>query len=273
MGGNTFMGYKLFACDLDYTLLHSDRTLSPRTISAIDALRNIGVLFVLCTGRMPRGTLPFYRALGLHTPLICFGGAQVFDAQMREIYNRPLESCDTRALLEFAHERDLYAHVYLHDTFCYEHANIYADQYAAHIGFSGIEIPDLHKQQTLCTPKFALLNEPERIPTLQEEIRAAFPHLHITRSMKNAVEVTHPESTKGTALAFLTEYLGLHASQTIAAGDTLIDLSMLRYAGLSIAPANALPEILSIADRICASNDEDGIASFIEENLLGDYQL
>ena len=54
----------------------------------------------------------------------------------------------------------------------------------------------------------------------------------------------------------------------IAIGDGYNDLSMIKFAGLGIAMANAQPPVKSNADRITAfTNDEDGVAHFIHDLL------
>ena len=55
----------------------------------------------------------------------------------------------------------------------------------------------------------------------------------------------------------------------IAFGDDINDLELLQKSGLAVAMGNALPEVKNIADRITASNDEDGIAIELEK-LLSD---
>ena len=51
----------------------------------------------------------------------------------------------------------------------------------------------------------------------------------------------------------------------MAAGDSYNDISMIKFAGLGIAMANAKPEVLSVADFVTLSNEEDGVAYVIEK--------
>ena len=54
----------------------------------------------------------------------------------------------------------------------------------------------------------------------------------------------------------------------IAIGDGFNDVSMIRFAGLGVAMANAQPPVKANADRITQyTNDEDGVARFIQELL------
>lgn len=55
--------------------------------------------------------------------------------------------------------------------------------------------------------------------------------------------------------------------QTAAFGDDLIDINMMSESGRGVAVANANPKVLSIADEICPSNNEDGVAQWIEAQL------
>ncbi len=43
------------------------------------------------------------------------------------------------------------------------------------------------------------------------------------------------------------------------------DFTMLRYAGLGVAMGNAEPELKQVADLVCLSNEEDGVAKLINE--------
>jgi hydroxymethylpyrimidine pyrophosphatase-like HAD family hydrolase len=70
--------------------------------------------------------------------------------------------------------------------------------------------------------------------------------------------------SKATALARLCEERGVERHEVIAFGDMPNDLAMLRWAGHSVAVANAHPEVRAAADEVTASNDEDGVALVLE---------
>jgi len=54
----------------------------------------------------------------------------------------------------------------------------------------------------------------------------------------------------------------------LAFGDDWNDIELLRNCGTGIAVANALNEAKAVADYVCASNDEDGVAKWLEEYVL-----
>ena len=77
-----FSHIKAVFCDIDGTLLTSQHTVSPRTVAAIRALRDRGVLFGLCTGRDARATEAMYELWGIEglvDVLVGCGGAEVID--------------------------------------------------------------------------------------------------------------------------------------------------------------------------------------------------
>src|ERR1700712_1022350 len=66
---------KLFATDLDGTLLAPDQTIHPRDRAALAAARKRGVLVTIATGRLTARTHPIAQALGLQSPLVCADGS------------------------------------------------------------------------------------------------------------------------------------------------------------------------------------------------------
>jgi hypothetical protein len=71
--------------------------------------------------------------------------------------------------------------------------------------------------------------------------------------------------SKGTALAALAGQLGIAASDVVAFGDMVNDLPMLAWAGTSYGMANAHPDVLAMVDRVIGGNDEEGVATVIEQ--------
>ncbi len=83
------------------------------------------------------------------------------------------------------------------------------------------------------------------------------------------LEMSAPGVHKAAALAALCARLGIPSAEVVAFGDMPNDITMLRWAGYGVAMANAHPDTLAAADAVTRSNDEDGVADFVER-LLGD---
>ena len=78
----------------------------------------------------------------------------------------------------------------------------------------------------------------------------------------------HKDATKANAVAALSRYWNIAQSEIVAFGDDLNDIDLLTYAGVGVAVANALDEVKAVADDICDTNDNDGVAKWLEENVL-----
>ena len=73
---------------------------------------------------------------------------------------------------------------------------------------------------------------------------------------------------KAASLERLLNRLDMRARDVIACGDGFNDLSMIRFAGLGVAMANAQESVKREADYVTLSNDEDGVAHVIEKFIL-----
>lgn len=76
----------------------------------------------------------------------------------------------------------------------------------------------------------------------------------------------NPQANKERSLERICASMNIPLSQTVAFGDDLIDIAMMRRSGTGVAVSNANPKVLAIADDICPSNNEDGVAQWIERH-------
>lgn len=90
----------------------------------------------------------------------------------------------------------------------------------------------------------------------------------IITSIPNNMEINQRGCSKGKALSFLADKLGVNQKDVMAAGDGGNDISMLQYAGISVAMGNAIPEAKTAAKYVTDTNENDGLAKAIEKYLL-----
>ena len=88
--------------------------------------------------------------------------------------------------------------------------------------------------------------------------------VYITSSVKQLLEISDVNAGKDAAAEFLIGYLGMSREELAGFGDGHNDSGLLKYAGIGFAVENASVECREAADRIVASNDEDGVAEGIE---------
>jgi len=92
--------------------------------------------------------------------------------------------------------------------------------------------------------------------------------LNIFRSEPFFLELMPKGIDKASVLKRFISFLGIGRDEVICCGDGYNDLTMIEFAGLGVAMANAREEVLAAADYVTVSNDEDGIVKVIEKFIL-----
>ncbi|MDX6308564.1 MAG: hypothetical protein QOI06_1610 [Nocardioidaceae bacterium] len=256
---------RLVACDIDGTLLHSDGTVSARTVAAVEALRGTGVRFILATARPPRWVHDLADVVGEHGLAICSNGAFSYDVVGRRVVaERTLSRemvADVVSLLRSAIPEISFA-VETRIGFGMEPA--YVDLYTPP---EGTPVAGIRELLETALPGKLLARAPalddwEFLATVVKVVgdRAVVAY----SGTPGLAEMSAPGVTKAAVLADLCAGWDIPAADVVALGDMPNDLPMLRWAGTSYAVANAHPDVLSAADHTCPSNDEDGVASVLE---------
>ncbi len=124
---------------------------------------------------------------------------------------------------------------------------------------------DLHQPADKCL----VVGEPEMLVPLEEKLRQELgKRINVYRSEAFYLELVPKGIDKAASLSRLLERTRIKQEEVIAIGDGFNDVSMIRFAGLGVAMANAQPPVKANADRITQyTNDEDGVARFIQELL------
>ena len=86
--------------------------------------------------------------------------------------------------------------------------------------------------------------------------------------MPTDIEITSADADKGEALLALAEVLGIRRQEVMAMGDGDNDLGLMKAAGLSVAMANSVREILDVADSVTLDNEHDGVAEAVRRFVL-----
>ena len=78
-------------------------------------------------------------------------------------------------------------------------------------------------------------------------------------------DIDPAEAGKSKGVNRLSELFCIPMSDIAAFGDDFNDIEILRNCGIGVAVANACEVAKSAADYVCGSNDEDGVARWIEK--------
>jgi Cof subfamily protein (haloacid dehalogenase superfamily) len=263
------MKIKLLALDLDDTLLDHESCITPRAEAAVKKAIQKDVKVIIATGRSLVSAKPYALTLGLDTPMVVNGGGEVYGNDDRLIASWHLDPEQTREIMRFAVEHDVYFQTYTDDVFCYEKENKYSRDYSEGAGMAGREVPGL-RDMDITTPKVLLFDQPERIIALFSAAKEHFGSKYtIATSKPRFLEFNHPLASKGAAVEYVAKMYGFDRSNVMTIGDALNDISMIHYAGLGVAMGNAAETVRAGADFVTHSNREDGVARAIEQFILG----
>ncbi|NLO89215.1 MAG: HAD family phosphatase [Clostridia bacterium] len=263
---------KLIAVDLDGTLLDNDGKISPRVKDAVAKVREKGVEVTLATGRTFLSAKPFAAELGINLPLITYMGALVrYSDSDRVLYERCVPSDLAQEVIKVAEERGYPINFYLDDCVLVKELTPENVEYSRKYNVVVKEVGDLSKVSHISPIKLLIINEDEEeMNEFERKCRETFgKYLHITKSMPEFLEFSHPEATKEKGLEAVAEHLGLKREEIMAIGDSNNDLEMLQYAGFSVVMGNAREEIKKYADYVTTSNEDDGVAEALEKFILG----
>ncbi len=84
----------------------------------------------------------------------------------------------------------------------------------------------------------------------------------------NIIEIVRSGLSKAVGLERVCASFDIPAKNVIAFGDEDNDIEMLQFAGTGVAMSNAIPQLKEVANTITLSNEEDGIAHFLEKHVL-----
>lgn len=266
------MGIKLLALDLDGTLLDQNQRISQKNIEAINKAKEKGINIVIATGRTNLGAENYFAQLGLQEFLISYNGALIQNMKENKILKHiPLPMDQTLRILDFVDKNNLYVNLYLNNTVYANKAGEELEYYKKIMDIEPVVIEGsiddfLNKPSTKLLIIEKDLTEVEHILSNLKNSYAN--RLNITKSIEDCIDVMSKNVSKGNALSDLTRKLGIEPSEVAAVGDGDNDIDMIKFAGKSAAVANAENAIKENADYITASNDDDGVAEFIEKFIL-----
>lgn len=256
----------MLALDIDGTLLDSQHKESPLLTSGLRALAARGTVVVLVSSRPPFAISPLVHwGESEPVPFIAFQGAMTLQLEAghtsvlseRQI---PLETA--REIVGLSRNLGAVSNWYSGRRWlvAQEHTLISAE--AKIVGLQP-ELFDLANVEE-APHKLLILTSGADADAILRSRMANIP-VSVETSKPGYIEITARSTSKGQALGQLMGNLGIVATDSVAIGDGLNDLSMFKQVGISIAMANAPAEVREKARRITTSNDEEGVLLAIRD--------
>lgn len=269
---------RLIAADLDGTLLNGQKQVSERNLQAIKNAAAQGILFVPSTGRIFPSIPDRIRELPFLRYCITVNGSGVYDREKDQMI--------FQAEIPEEAAQEVFAFIRSYDTMydCYQHGQGYVSEYyyeqidkyclpelRALVRATRKPVPDLEAflqgRGSLQKLQMFFLDSEKRKKALRE-LPEKFPGMAVTSSVDNNIEINIGEANKGNALRVLCKHLGIDVAETLVFGDGTNDMTMIKTAGIGVAMGNAVPELKAAADYVTETNEEDGVAVFLERYVL-----
>ncbi|WP_446899383.1 Cof-type HAD-IIB family hydrolase [Clostridium sp. LBM24168] len=274
------MGYKLIAVDMDGTLLNDKKIISYYNGIRIRKALEVGVKFVLCSGRMPGGIKIYAEAIVKHEPIICCNGAVILDDSGSIMYSSPISKNSILEIIDvLREEKDTYYHFYDEDTIYTEQFGSYMNQFykfnrkldrkfRSEIRIIA-DAKKFIKESDKRVNKLVVVDNDNNYLTRLRKKMEMIPGLEITRSNVNNIEITNKGISKGYGVALLSGYYNIPLEECISIGNDENDISMIRISGVGVAVANASETVKDYADYITLNDNNHGaIGEVIDKFIL-----
>ena len=248
--------------DLDGTLLRNDKTVSSYSLSVLERCKASGILIGIATARGMLNTSQYISQIQPDIAIMNDGALAMHGNA--ELFSLRFSQQQTKQIIYMAQELTDHQCEITVDTQSGYYWNYKTDQQKADNNWRvGIytDYSDFNEEALkICVelPNYALA----------QQIAEAVDDCDCVRfSDGNWYKFGSHAATKENAAKTVSTVLGIDLNDIIAFGDDFPDIGMLRICGKGIAMKNAIPEVKSIADEVTESNENDGVAIYLERFL------
>ena len=246
--------------DLDGTLFRDDKSISDFTKETIRRAQANGILFGICTARAKVNAEKFLE--GIEPDILITNGGGIVYYKDKKIYNCEFSVEEIRKLIAAAFEVFGKNIILSADN---EHS-LYSNS-RDELGDKFWTFNDFLDFQEPCMKMCIESLDKEKIEKVASVIGLEEVD-YLPFSDIPWYKLSKKGATKEKAIQELCHHLNISSSKIAAFGDDFNDIGMLKLCGAGIAMENAIDEVKKAADSICPSNENDGVAKWIEKYLL-----
>lgn len=254
------MKRKLFAFDIDGTLLNSEKKPLKSTIESIRKLQEKGHFVTIASGRSRFLTTDVMQTFGISNYIVCNGAAAFLDHE--QIFKNTLDDQVLQRMVDAMDEKKVDTAMMTLDG-VYRCSSNNLDRLEGAMHSFGQDLPAF-------VPNFLGNHEVYQslafyTSEMDAEVEAEFPEFRFVRWHEQGVDVVPQNGSKAETLLFVADRIGVSREDIIAFGDGNNDVEMLETAGVGVAMGNAPEAIQKHADMVTDSCDDDGIQKALEE--------
>lgn len=247
---------KAIITDLDRTLLHTDKTESEYTCTTLKKCHDRGIILMAATARPERAVLTYCNQVHFDA-ITTLNGAKII--LPHDIIENGISPSSVERILE---KVIMIPNLVLSlETGDGIFSNVAIPEWNATV-FNGF--PSLPTVNIIY--KLLLSNEGNHVQTIAE--KALTSDTYMTVATGTLVQIMSTAATKWNGVKAMLNAVDVDPSEAVYFGDDNDDIEPIKNCGIGVAVSNAIDKILEVADFITESNDMDGVAQYIERNLL-----
>ena len=251
---------KMIITDLDETLLNSDKYISEHTISVLEKCKLKGIKIAFATARSTQNVSKILEQF-MPDILICYGGALVLANEIL-IHRADISAeISSKLINDFLKEPDIIHVLATNEKVSYTNRTNPEDKRIAHY-----KKVDFSCNNNISYLKISVISNNSNAV---EKIALAYPMLDFLHYKgENLYRFANPNAVKWKAVQAVADFYSINTNMFVAFGDDKNDLEMIKKCGIGVAVENAIDEVKNVAKYICETNNNDGVAKWLEKHIL-----
>ncbi len=263
----------LVLCDLDDTLLTSEKKVSKESSDFIKEFNKSGNMFCICTGRPYQGAYEFYKSIGASTPLVCDNGCSIYFKDEDPVFFGIELNIFKEMILKLKEiSVDIYAVTANKVSYSYNFDKV--PEFIKHNEFNDIVNIEDDFENAKHEPLLINLNIHQIYYDKCIEILESYKDYVQYTYWGNVIgecgfEVKSIKGSKGNALKYLKNKYNFKKDHTLAFGDQVNDIPMLKEAHYGVAMINASDDIKKETKYQTEYDfNHNGVIEFIKKHKL-----
>lgn len=265
---------KVLVLDIDGTLTNSEKEISPETKKGLLHIQERGHKVMLASGRPTPGMERYAKELEFEKYggyLLSFNGGKIINCRTGEtVFQKTLPKEVIPGIFKMAVSEDCGFITYMYEEIlCGTRMDEYIELESRINGMPVRCVDNFLDYVDFDVNKCLMTASPEKAAMMEKALQEKFGDImSIYRSEPFFIELMPKGINKASSIDRMLSTVGLKRENTICCGDGFNDMTMIEYAGVGVAMANAQEPVRKAADYITKSNDEDGLVDVIGKFIL-----
>ncbi len=258
---------KVIFVDIDGTIRNNNKEITPETKKAIKNVVAKGTKVVICTGRSRDYAIEVSKEALASPYVIASDGAYVYDYHDKlDLYTNEINKTTLEEIYTIAKRynvnitADTTTGQYTDNRLEKSPSVTYKENFLEYVLQE--KIIHIHLASKNGTDMQKALVDIKKV----KNIKLGFDGVYQFHS-NYFIFIANPNSNKGDGINNFCKALGIPLKETVGIGDDYNDIAMFKMVGQSVAMGNAYPDIKEICDCITDTNENNGVAKWLNSNF------